>query len=617
MPEMKRTRKGRPGRGAQRSALIVTRGKKSGRDATVEPKRGEVVVKARLESQLEDGDSVEAFLAKKQEEDAVLVTGQERKQRHEGLPYEALAIPRRPKWDATTTPEELRSLEDAAFTAWRRGVADAEEAERSRREALEEFLAPSATVATPFERNFEVWRQLWRTLERSHCVFLIVDARWPSFYANDDLLDYAASLDKPVVVVNNKADYLTAAQRRAWLRYWRRRPQVHRCVFFSAKIEQQRLDLQAKEQASLPPPPQSENADDDDVHDETVLQGDSPDDTDEDAGARLLRPSELLALGSQIAKEAIERHRRQTEDDEATERLATVGMIGYPNVGKSSCVNALRGATRHGVGARAGVSATPGKTKHLQTLRVAGMELCDCPGLVFPSLVANGAAELVCSGVVPLARARDPVGASDLVFRRVPAALFDAVYGTDLALTIAQGAVTAGDLLDAFCRRRDYKTAGSGQPDRARAARDIVKDYVDGTLLFCHPPPDVDDVNAFHTETRQMVLATSTKLQAKLTKAAKAGTSTGQSAAFLRAAQAAGLVTADDRGPDDDDLPDDDDDDDDVGQQPAAGVTSSRQQQPRHIPTKRANRWGKKGRRFRDANPYDRSQDDLDVVPIS
>ena len=60
-------------------------------------------------------------------------------------------------------------------------------------------------------------------------------------------------------------------------------------------------------------------------------------------------------------------------------------MVGYPNVGKSSCVNVLRNASKdkHGVGARAAVSATPGKTKHLQTLLVRpGLELCDCPGLV-------------------------------------------------------------------------------------------------------------------------------------------------------------------------------------------------------------------------------------------
>ncbi len=33
-----------------------------------------------------------------------------------------------------------------------------------------------------------------------------------------------------------------------------------------------------------------------------------------------------------------------------------------------------------------------------------------------------------------------------------------------------------------------------GQPDGPRSARYILKDYVNGRLLYCHPPPDVDPV---------------------------------------------------------------------------------------------------------------------------
>jgi large subunit GTPase 1 len=31
-----------------------------------------------------------------------------------------------------------------------------------------------------------------------------------------------------------------------------------------------------------------------------------------------------------------------------------------------------------------------------------------------------------------------------------------------------------------------------GNPDDAKAARVLLKDYVNGKVLYCHPPPDVD-----------------------------------------------------------------------------------------------------------------------------
>lgn len=56
-------------------------------------------------------------------------------------------------------------------------------------------------------------------------------------------------------------------------------------------------------------------------------------------------------------------------------------MIGYPNVGKSSTINSIVGSKK------TSVSATPGKTKHFQTLILDNqLTLCDCPGLVMPAL---------------------------------------------------------------------------------------------------------------------------------------------------------------------------------------------------------------------------------------
>ena len=44
--------------------------------------------------------------------------------------------------------------------------------------------------------------------------------------------------------------------------------------------------------------------------------------------------------------------------------------------------------------------------------------------------------------------------------------------------------------------------SGQGNPDEARAARYILKDYVNAKLLYCHPPPGIPD-DDFNEETRQ------------------------------------------------------------------------------------------------------------------
>lgn len=73
-----------------------------------------------------------------------------------------------------------------------------------------------------------------------------------------------------------------------------------------------------------------------------------------------------------------------------------VGLVGYPNVGKSSVINALLGKKK------VGVASMPGKTKHFQTLILSEkVTLCDCPGLVFPRISASHA-YMVLNGLYPL-----------------------------------------------------------------------------------------------------------------------------------------------------------------------------------------------------------------------
>jgi large subunit GTPase 1 len=52
---------------------------------------------------------------------------------------------------------------------------------------------------------------------------------------------------------------------------------------------------------------------------------------------------------------------------------------------------------------------------------------------------------------------------------------------------------------------RGFARSGQGNPDEARAARYILKDYVNAKLLFCHPPPDCS-ADMFNHETWELGL---------------------------------------------------------------------------------------------------------------
>lgn len=179
-------------------------------------------------------------------------------------------------------------------------------------------------------------------------------------------------------------------------------------------------------------------------------------------------------------------------------RKTQIGLVGYPNVGKSSTINALIGAKK------VSVSSTPGKTKHFQTIHLSDkVVLCDCPGLVFPNFTTTKA-DLVCNGILPIDQLREYTGPAGLVAKRIPQAFLEAVYGLKIVTRPLEeggtGIPTGEELLWAYAKARGFTRTGQGQPDESRAARFILKDYVNGKLLFCSPPPGDYDPLEFNRE---------------------------------------------------------------------------------------------------------------------
>ena len=405
-----------------------------------------------------------------------------------------LTVPRRPPWNETTTPQGLDQKERASLLDWRRGLAELQDNDD--------------LLMTPFERNLEVWRQLWRVIERSDLVVQIVDARNPLLFRSEDLEKYVKEVDtkKNNLLLVNKADMMTLPQRQAWADYFEKAGINYK--FFSASLAKEMNEsLGMDEDLSEDRPDESEKAlegmaDGGGVKltqetEKLEIQEQEEDDAqwaseedlndEDDSRTRILTTDELEALFLENAPEI-----ENTDSDHW--RKTTVGLVGYPNVGKSSTINALIGAKK------VSVSSTPGKTKHFQTIHLSPeVMLCDCPGLVFPNF-ATTKAELVCNGILPIDQLREFSGPAGLVANRIPQSFFEALYGVKVHTRPLEeggtGIPTAEEILTAYAIARGFATTGQGQPDQSRAARYVLKDYVSGKLLFCQPPPQDPPIDA-------------------------------------------------------------------------------------------------------------------------
>lgn len=183
-------------------------------------------------------------------------------------------------------------------------------------------------------------------------------------------------------------------------------------------------------------------------------------------------------------------------------RAVTVGVIGYPNVGKSSVINAL--AARVGGSSNAcPTGAEAGMTTSLREIKLdKRLRLLDSPGIVFPSLSDHTAAkrskndqtaELILLSALPPKQIVDPIPAVQLLIKRLSQskALFDTllkVYNLPPLVTSSSLAELTKDFLVQVARKRGRLGKG-GIPNIESAAMAVITDWRDGRIQGWVEPP--------------------------------------------------------------------------------------------------------------------------------
>lgn len=342
------------------------------------------------------------------------------------------------------------------------------------------------------ELNLETWRQLWRVLELSDIVLVVADARFPALMFPPSLYDFVhRELNKSMVIVLNKIDLVEASAVLAWKKYFETEYPTISVVLFTScpaynlrgnqenktgmKIRRRRGKQRMASEGALGVFKACSAI----VGDAVDLNNWEQKILDEIQSAN---PTEDEDDDEESGVQAEKTHEEEKDFDFEQHVLykngvLTIGCIGFPNVGKSSLLNALMGKKV------VSVSRTPGHTKHFQTIFLTNtVRLCDCPGLVFPSCTPRTLQVLM--GSFPIAQLREPYNTIRFLAERIDmSALLSVIHPEGKGEEWS-----AMDICDAYALKRGFLTAKAARPDTYRAANSILRMALDGKITLSLKP---------------------------------------------------------------------------------------------------------------------------------
>lgn len=166
---------------------------------------------------------------------------------------------------------------------------------------------------------------------------------------------------------------------------------------------------------------------------------------------------------------------RQFSSLHKDKKQISIGIVGYPNVGKSSLINALKSKKV------CDVAPIAGETKVWQYISLMkGIYLIDCPGVVHPQDETD--TEIVLKNVCRIENIKEPESHIGELLKRVDHNFLCKHY----KLIEWED---ANDFLEQVARRTGKLTKG-GLPDTNTVARQVLTDWLRGRLPYYVKPDD-------------------------------------------------------------------------------------------------------------------------------
>ncbi|KAK4053426.1 nuclear GTP-binding protein nug1 [Microbotryomycetes sp. JL201] len=291
-------------------------------------------------------------------------------------------------------------------------------------------------------------KSLRKVLEASDVILEVLDARDPVGTRCKAVERELKTLDggrKKLVLVLNKIDLVPAPVVQDWLAYLRTQAPT---IPFKSSTQQQRKNLSSSSTS-----------------------------TPNSAAGSSTKPLMELVKGFRLSSSS----GPSTSTSAPVKQSLTIGLIGHPNVGKSSVINTLKRSRA------CSVAPTPGWTKEVQEIVLEkGVRVLDCPGVVVES---RGETEGALRGTVKIEDIADPKTPVELILQRCKKEHLQMLYN----IPSFENTVTAFLLQVARSKGRLRK---GGVPDLDGTAKSVVRDWVAGRIPYYTSPPTAAQTSA-------------------------------------------------------------------------------------------------------------------------
>ncbi|CAN8007125.1 unnamed protein product [Ixodes pacificus] len=284
------------------------------------------------------------------------------------------------------------------------------------------------------------YQEFRKVVEGADVVLEVLDARDPLGTRSPQLEQYVLAKRKRLVLVLNKIDLIPRENLERWLKHLRNELPT---LAFKASTQSQRNNLSHNRSWNLSKVPEGLGQ------------------SSRCLGASLL----MKMLGNYCRNQGIQ-------------TCITVGVVGYPNVGKSSIVNSLKRSRACTVG------AVPGVTKVMQKVQLdKHVSLLDSPGVVMAAQGASQASVALRNAKKP-EDLEDPVGPACSILRRASKEQFMLHYRLpDFS--------TPEECFSLLAKRMGLLRKG-GLPNPIAAAKRILTDWNCGRIKYYTEPPVTD-----------------------------------------------------------------------------------------------------------------------------